>query len=641
MYLIFLLFWFSACEKEKTTKSNDSELKNFSLKELPTAFSINGNFSVSTLVPDGTPLEELTAEFTVHHKAQVFIGSTIQASGFSKNNFTNPITYTVQAENGNKSEYTVTIETTPKIKTFSFKELPSVTTTIQDNTIACQVPFGTALNKLTAIFETSTNSTLYVNATEQISGTTQNNFSEPVTYLVKSKTGVQKTYTTNISTVNNLAPIADGGTDKLVLTEQGETSQMVTLNASASSDPENQTLSFKWIEGNKTLASEQIAKVNLEIGTHTIVLQVTDAGGSSSTDQITVEVKELGTFIPIDTDATVTTKKLLQHIASIGNSNKFIFGQEFPLSYQLGSIREDLSTSDCKTVTNDHPGVYGIDPHYMLYKSDNERQIHIDEAKHAYNNGSIVTLDFHQQSRTDHQIYMNKITTQSDKDLMYDIVHNKNGSRQWFYTEMDQIINIINNDLGFPVVFRLFHEMDGDWFWWGSNANNHSSQLYIDFYRLATNYIKDRTQLVLFAWSPNSELQEIYYPGDAYVDIVGFDIYEPVTSTLTNKLISLSSFAANHNKPAILAETGNRNNYVKNKPNFWTETILKAITDGENEIRIAWVLAWFNAPWKDSQEHLFIPNENSNAKSKQDFINFKNSPYTLFQQDVKALNVYQ
>lgn len=310
------------------------------------------------------------------------------------------------------------------------------------------------------------------------------------------------------------------------------------------------------------------------------------------------------------------------------------------MSFKLNGLRNDLSTSDCHDVTGDHPGVFGIDPHYMLYKSESQKQLHIDEAKAAYHGGAVVTFDFHQQSRTDHKIYIKDITTSTDKSLMYDIVNDRNGARSWFYSELDEIITFINTDLGFPIVFRLFHEMDGDWFWWGSSATNHSASLYIDFYQLAVDYIKERSNLVLFAWSPNYKLNESYYPGDDYVDVVGFDIYEPNVNTLKNNLVSLSDFALAHNKIAALTETGYRYDFINNKPEFWSDIVLEAIEQGGSDIRIAWVLAWFNAPWHSSQSDLIIPDANSAQNAKNNFIHFKNDSHTLFMEDVNAINIY-
>ena len=135
---------------------------------------------------------------------------------------------------------------------------------------------------------------------------------------------------------------------------------------------------------------------------------------------------------------------------------------------------------------------------------------------------------------------MRDITTATDKSLMYDIVNDKNGARTWFCNELDDILGMINNDLGFPVVFRLFHEMSGNWFWWGTNATNHSAQLYIDFYRLTVDYLKDRTDLVLFAWSPNGKVEEVFYPGDNYV-ITSYSIHYTKLYDSLASLISMTS----------------------------------------------------------------------------------------------------
>lgn len=232
------------------------------------------------------------------------------------------------------------------------------------------------------------------------------------------------------------------------------------------------------------------------------------------------------------------------------------------------------------------------------------------------------------------------ISDDRDKSLMYDIVNDLNGSRDWFYAELDVILGWINVDLGFPVVFRLFHEMNGGWFWWGTGAANHSSELYIDFFRLTVDYIKDRSNLLLFSWSPNHPFGNTYYPGDDYVDIVGVDIYEPGASQLTSLLKEVSAFALENSKIAALTETGNRNNYINNDPDFWSSTILKAIKDGGDEIKIAWVLAWFNAPWTSSQSDLFIPNASSPGTAKNDFIKFFQDDYTLFLKDVQNLKMY-
>lgn len=55
--------------------------------------------------------------------------------------------------------------------------------------IDVEVPHGTTLTSLVATFAVPTGATVKVGSTEQTSGTTQNNFSSPVTYKVTGADG--------------------------------------------------------------------------------------------------------------------------------------------------------------------------------------------------------------------------------------------------------------------------------------------------------------------------------------------------------------------------------------------------------------------------------------------------------------------
>ena len=105
-------------------------------------------------------------------------------------------------------------------------------------------------------------------------------------------------------------------------------------------------------------------------------------------------------------------------------------------------------------------------------------------------------------------------------------------------------------------------------------------------------------------------------------------------------MINLSSFAFEHNKVAALTETGYRNDFIQSKPESWRDVVLEAIMQGGSDIRIAWALAWFNAPWHNNQSDLIIPNANSPQNTRDYFIDFKNAESTLFMKEVKALNMY-
>lgn len=527
-----------------------------------------------------------------------------------------------------------------ELLSFSIPEL-NCNIVIAGNVVSCIVPAGTSLANLTYNFEVSPKAILLVNNVVAESGVSKADFSSPVQLVIRAENGKEKMYTVVIGFAPNQKPVARAGADQIVFFPEGTTGVSVVLDGSLSSDVEGPISEFKWIVNNNVIATGSVIQVQLSEGKHTITLEVTDQNGDKSTDAVIIYVYKQINYQPVDNGATIETKNLLNKLGRIGVSHQFIFGQEFPMSFKLNSLRWNLNTSDSKDVTGDHPGVFGIDPHYMLYKGTQQRDLHINEAKYAYNNGGVVTFDFHQQSRFNSKIYIKDITDNRDKSLMYDIVNDLNGSRQWFYQELDVIIGWINNDLGFPIVFRLFHEMNGNWFWWGTSATNHTQQLYIDFFKLTVDYIRDRSNLVLFSWSPNAPFDANFYPGNDYVDIIGVDIYEPSASGLTSLLRTLSTYAVNNRKVAALTETGYRGGYVTKEPRFWTSTILKAIKDGGGDIKIAWVLAWFNAPWTSSQSDLFIPDNQTTGVAKSDFIDFYNDPYTLFLRDVQKLKMYE
>lgn len=73
---------------------------------------VEGN-SIQVTVPSGTALSSIVASFTVSEKALVEVGSIKQENGVTSNDFTNPVVYTVKAEDGSIQSYTVTVKIAP------------------------------------------------------------------------------------------------------------------------------------------------------------------------------------------------------------------------------------------------------------------------------------------------------------------------------------------------------------------------------------------------------------------------------------------------------------------------------------------------------------------------------------------------
>lgn len=337
----------------------------------------------------------------------------------------------------------------------------------------------------------------------------------------------------------------------------------------------------------------------------------------------------------VDEDATEKTRILYSNLKTIQEGNTFLFGQEFFNSFRFssGSAHGNETFSDSKDVTGSHPAVLGSDFHYYLEKNAEERGYHTEAVKWAYQQGYVITFDWHISARgtTSYQY------AGSPPNLVSNIVNDLNGDRAWLYGELDKVISIINTELvvdgdTIPIVFRPWHEMNGGWFWWGSSGTNAAN--YKALYQLTVDYMKDRTRSVLFCWSPNTPFNLDRYPGDEYVDVVGVDAYEVNVSSLRTEVGKVVDYAQAHDKVAVFSETGDRN-ANENSGLYWKNVVLPGIMDdlsGKSK-KIAWVLTWINSSWSEP----YVPHSGSNQAVKQSFIDFKNSPAVLFGDEIENM----
>ena len=159
-----------------------------------------------------------------------------------------------------------------------------------------------------------------------------------------------------------------------------------------------------------------------------------------------------------------------------------------------------------------------------------------------------------------------------------------------------------------PVIFRYPHEMDGTWFWWGKDSC--AQDEFIRWCRLTADMLRSKGSdgQVLFAYTPDRCWRELgapadgklnylsWYPGDDYVDLVGFDDYgiakgkteeeaRANSAATLSRMRLVSSFAREHKKVAALTEVG----CDGARDNFYS-TIFRLMTaDG---VHFAFVNSW-------------------------------------------------
>ena len=155
-----------------------------------------------------------------------------------------------------------------------------------------------------------------------------------------------------------------------------------------------------------------------------------------------------------------------------------------------------------------------------------------------------------------------------------------------------------------PIIFRPWHEFDGDWFWWGRSCR--TDEEFRELYRYTETYMRDTLGVHNFLWcySPdiNFTSEEEYlacYPGDDYVDILGLDdywLYRPEVEGVGDAALRLrviSDYASKTGKVAALTETGQGG---IPESDWFTGKLLPSIYDSqEKPAEIAYVAFWRNS----------------------------------------------
>jgi hypothetical protein len=175
-----------------------AELIEFGFRS-PKVVGVISDQDIEAIVPFGTDLTTLKATFKTSSKfAVVTVGGVEQSSGKTANDFTNPVEFMVTAQNGNTASYMAHAfaipDTAKQMISFSIKDVAGI---FDGNTIHVLLPAGNSvLTGLKAEFETSSaNAVVTVNSVVQTSGTTRNDFTNPVEYTVMAEDGSFNMYT--------------------------------------------------------------------------------------------------------------------------------------------------------------------------------------------------------------------------------------------------------------------------------------------------------------------------------------------------------------------------------------------------------------------------------------------------------------
>ncbi len=401
----------------------------------------------------------------------------------------------------------------------------------------------------------------------------------------------------------------------------------------------------------------------------------------------------------VDAKAIDATKNLYAYLKAVGESDSVIFGHQNDTHHKAGSIGENFSESDTKDVTGSIAGVIGLDVLSLTGNeastwdaSEQDRIAHVaDLTRKAAAEGALITLSAHMPNFevidqrvkafdaaggavdvTDSEKVGYWTTPSGEKQYNFsgytpgtttgNIVQRimPGQDLNYLYTDYLDLIadyaKAVEGD-GITILFRPFHENTGSWFWWGAAFCD--EQAYINLFRYTVDYMKETKGVhnMLYVYGPGSEAANVTeysarYPGDSYVDMIGYDLYHsgPTQASEPGYLQSISKqnqilrdFAEKHNKLYAVTETGVADGDValKRTGNEVMDWYMQLLDQISKDGGISYFLVWANFSENGSFYLPYVIEKKENGvlyghEMLDEFIKFYNDERSVFATDMNS-----
>ncbi len=330
--------------------------------------------------------------------------------------------------------------------------------------------------------------------------------------------------------------------------------------------------------------------------------------------------------------ARTPAEGLRSHLIAIQASDRIAFGmQRFDLTgvdasgaQWIGS-EGSLDRSDVRTLVGAHPAMLGVDVWDLAIKPASwtpTPAAHAAAIKQVSAAGGLITMDWHMRG-----CHQDSFATAGNEDCLCKLANDDVFARSWLVDgNLARYADAIERyDLRqVPIIFRPLHEMTGGWFWWGftswdcarlvPGSTVTGGAAYRKVYQTIVDYLRTERGLdnMLFAYAPDklwdglgSTEEERYlagYPGDAYVDVLGIDLYfldsvdaNQLQTTYTRYLQLVTRLAQQHGKIAALTEVGDYRLAAATTPaqaRWYQDHLLPLVT--APAVDLAYALTWEN-----------------------------------------------
>lgn len=261
---------------------------------------------------------------------------------------------------------------------------------------------------------------------------------------------------------------------------------------------------------------------------------------------------------PVNPQASPEARALLNYLYSISGHYILTGQHNYPNTIANWTDR-------AYDLTGKYPAVFGQDFGFQGGEDKDStlaRPALVAEAMRQWRNGAIVTFTWHAVRPTDNEPVTFRDSVQghlSDFEWRELLTAGTDLNQRWC-AQVDVIAGYLKQlrDAHVPVLWRPYHEVNGNWFWWGGRkGKDGSAALYRQLFdRLVNHHHLDN---LVWVWNANSPGNgnsgpgpyADYFPGPEYADVLSVDVYGEFKQSYYHDLLALAA-----GKPVALGEVG-------------------------------------------------------------------------------------
>ena len=313
------------------------------------------------------------------------------------------------------------------------------------------------------------------------------------------------------------------------------------------------------------------ANVLVPEGKHKIGIRAAD--GQCYVDKLTISPAPLIDLTQYDVKRELCNPNASEETKRLYNFLCDVYGK-YTISGQYSGNNRGSESREVKSIqetTGKLPAILGLDliessPSRVANGSTGGEEVPLQAKDWWLNQNGIVTLLWHWNAPEPYLGVNGKNWWEGfySEATNFNLAAALNGEDPEGYdlliSDIDAIAKILMDldDYHVPVLWRPLHEGGGDpkwknpWFWWGSAGPD----AYIKLWQLMYDRLTNVHHINNLIWVWNGQ-DPTYYPGDEYVDIIGYDIYAEKGDVSSQKEIyDMMKSVTSEKKIIALTENG-------------------------------------------------------------------------------------